>query len=101
MSEEHQSPCKGLIKTEKELALLGQATTNIVADMGKANGLMQENAKLMIDARIELELQNERLANGNKKFALHAKCLKWMGSAIIVLMVVHGPEILKYIKVPW
>ena len=97
------------IETIKNIAAHGREIEHIATSMGEANSTMADcvdqmktGVEILTKARIELGRQDERLIAGNKRFAIQNKWLISLTicsvSIIVTMTSIHGPIILKTIK---
>lgn len=108
-----QQPCTEhvelRVKTEKELAVIGQAmATHVTAlkessiAMSECTAQMATQIELLTAGRIELARQDERLKAGNKRFNLHSSLICIIGTLLatntLTVVLIHGEKALKFIK---
>lgn len=102
---EHHAPCPGLmelrVKTETELALLGQSMTQATDALNGSAERLEHAAQLLNDIQIEIAKQNEQMSAGSKKFALHEKFMLFIGGGLLAVTLtmvsLHGSSALKLI----
>lgn len=109
----YQQPCDDHIelrvKTERELAVMGQAMQNHVnslkessVTMSECTVKMEEAVDLLTSGRIELARQDERLKSGDKRFNVHSTIigmiLTMLAADTLFIVAVHGEKALKFIK---